>query len=217
MRTKVSENLYADDIPKFIRNQKCHFTLFYLGHIEEQHESMFVNALERMQASGLGNGPVRDIELSDQTDFFGDTREELVIKILDAHNDITTLHNKIRQACIDANTLYHRDHRDNRNNHNHNTNEKHDLFSLQYSDRYPFVPHVTLGKISGQAIRAYAKSVGANGDFVFETIKQKTLREVTKLLKNSGQDKNIIVQNFQIYGGSGKLLHNFSLAQNKQL
>jgi len=180
------------DIPKFIRNPKCHFTLFYLGHIEEKSEPVLVNSLKRMQASGVGNGQIRDIEFSDQADFFGDTREELVIKIHDTHNDITKLHNDIRQAFIKANNT-------------------HKLFSLKYSDRYQFIPHVTLGKILGNAICAYAQAAGADGDLVFETIKQKILYEITKLLKNFEWDKKISVQNFQIYGGSGKLLQNFSL------
>jgi len=135
---------FGDDvkeIPSFTIKSPLNMSLYYLKFTDSSTDNLFTSMLSIMQGVGQGCEPLQEVYGSDDIDFFGEDKNELVIKVDDRQHSVRKLHEAIKHAFKTLNNYV----KDTTSN---------DLIDFTFAEKYTFVPHVTLGKI------VYSNSLG---------------------------------------------------------
>jgi hypothetical protein len=155
-----------DSFPQFLIKPRHNLTLYYLdGYDGKSAEEAFVVALEKMQKMGRGIHQPKGVHLTSEAAFFGDRQDELVLKVTDQKHALQQLHNDIKNTCNKA--CYEYKHHQNK-----------DLYNVLQSERFPYVPHIAIGRLQLEYLSKTARRSGKNADFVIQNIKKRIEREV---------------------------------------
>lgn len=136
----AQDNTYSFFLPKDRPYEQL--TLYYIDKIDERNQTLILSALDDLQK----NTPVHITEatLLPHVEFFGNQLNELVIMIGDRDGQLVALNHNITNLMHNLNNTYKK---------NHNA----DLYDIIKSERFPFLPHVSLGKIRLIAIGNHIK------------------------------------------------------------
>ncbi len=128
---------FTDDvknIPSFMIKSRLNMSLYYIKYTDSSTDSFFTDMLSIMQRAGQGCEMLQEVYGSDNIDFFGDDKNELVIKVDDRQQSIYKLHDAIKHAFKTLNN-YVKD------------ISGGDLIDFEFAEKHAFVPHVSIGKI----------------------------------------------------------------------
>lgn len=126
-----------DPGPRFIIKKRLNLTFYYLPNYQLGRESYILDALKAIQPHfnvGLIMSSASNLLIAPKLALFGDKRDEIVILIDDAEKSLSSLHNTVKAAAHTANNAY-------------KSITNNDLFDIQKGERFPYVPHIALGRI----------------------------------------------------------------------
>ncbi|MDP3889252.1 MAG: hypothetical protein Q8Q25_01760 [bacterium] len=113
----------------------------------------------------------KNVSIKPEVDFFGEGHDELVVLINDPDGELSKLNKEIKgtahQAHDDYKKIHHRD-----------------LYDIAKSERYPFLPHMGLGRIRSNSIKQHIKDKSLVND-TFERIKQRIKKAAQEVVKES--------------------------------
>lgn len=176
-----------DNYPHFIIKKRQNLTLYYLDGFQILHENLLLNALIAMQNRTQGIKAPRAVTISTDSAFFGDRGDELVIKINDPSQALRNVHNDIKETCRVAAAEFKQ---------KYNTN----LYDVAKSERFPYVPHSALGRISINALSNYSQKP-EEGFVIFQKIKKRIEDEVFPTIKTllSPEEKVLAIDSFCVF------------------
>ena len=166
INTIIQEELKVErgcDYPRFLLKGRQDISLYYVIDLKPDLDSHIVGALDEMQHKNKGTNAPKDSALSLRTDFFGD-KDELVMLLDDPHQELTALHKDIKQFAHKAQMQYQ-------------AKYSQDLYDVIKSERYPFKPHISLGRLQGDSIKKMVCGAD-NADQVLQRIKERIHNEV---------------------------------------
>ena len=115
------DQIISTDAIKFELKSRLVLSIFYIGDVEQKNEHLIVEALER----DVHGKKIANVKISNEVAFFGEGKNELVVKVIDSSNTLYEL----REAVVRS------------------------LHSLsEQKEQLPFVPHITLGKLVAEKI-----------------------------------------------------------------
>ncbi len=153
---------FAFFLPK--KNQKI--TLYCVNTINQKGEPAFLSALDKMV---LMNMKPEHVIATSNTQFFGNRQDELVIMIDDPERELSELNQQIKAMAHQLNDAYHKQH-------------GHNLYNIEKSERFPFTPHMGLGRIRLQSIKNNIKNASQTND-ILERIKTEIKKVASKVLE----------------------------------
>lgn len=170
--------------PTFIPKPHLVLSLYYPGKVEQENETLIAQAIQKMYEQKKASWSIVPVPLSNESAFFGRNQNELIVKISDPTALLTTMNTDIKNALHEAHDDYYKQHGK-------------ELFSKEYADFFPFVPHITLGKI---VWRKFEQDSAATTQ-----LRQQILQAITSLVEElSSEAKKIMPDNFCIYDGVQK-------------
>ena len=118
----------------------------------------------------------QSVSITPDAQFFGDHQDELVVLINDPAKELLRYNNTIASASHAAHDAYKKQHNS-------------DLYAIAKSERYPYLPHMGLGRLRIQAIKNLLKN-DVDAPAIIERIKKRIEKEVSALLAQIVNDKN---------------------------
>lgn len=170
----IKEELGLDkdyDFDFFSPKQAQRLTLYYINDVCKCCDDVLLSVLDH---SGIQNFVVNNISLGIQMEFFAGPfgeKDELVIMINDSEGQLLQCNEIIKEAVHKAHEEYKQLHHD-------------DLYDIAKSERYPFVPHIGLGRIRSNSIREQVKDASQFAQ-VFERIQVRIKKTSVYLLEKS--------------------------------
>lgn len=201
INTIISEEIkktlpdYSEELPTFKMpplTRPFWMTLWYVGPMDGAYEPAVMRSLQLMQDLQLGTKSISDLTITQEYGFFGEAHNELVVK-LEVPKTVVKLREDIQKAMENLNSFYKQTHNK-------------DLFSLEYSLRFPFTPHITIGRLPSGG-----KNPVGQGTPLWENIKKRIEQELFKTIKLPAEQKTIKVPAFQLYNSSHERMHEYKL------
>lgn len=213
------------ELPEFRITEDPHVTLLYDRLMSDKFESSSILALRVMQSFDRGIIIPQGVELTSESDLFGFHGEFVVLKVHDKVGQLGMLRNDITSALCWLNAYYK------------NASKNTEQIGLRYYidrfvawiksffvpvepeksitdttkwDRYPFTPHVTLGKLPQADIFKIASWQHLDAHKVWETIKERIKCEVFPQIVSFVRNKSLIFKAFYVYGKNYQLLQKFT-------
>jgi len=165
-----------DPFEFFLPKKQQKLTVYYVNDIREDGIAQLLASLDSVEKNKLTttNSP---ISLSPHIEFFGnpviDVKDELVIMINDPQQRLTALNNIMKTTARSADDMYKQ-------------TCKQSLYDVNKSERYPYLPHMGLGRIRSTSIKEKNKT-GVS----FEKLQQRVLRDVQEAINSLFADKNL--------------------------
>jgi len=176
-----------DPTPYFVIKRRLSLTLYYLLDYQTHQEHYILDALakllnrfdlteEKHQAVAI------NLTIAPKLAFFGDKQDEIVVLVDDPQKLLSRLNNSIKLAAHTAHEI-----------HKKMTNTE-DLFDLQKSEHYPYVPHISLGRIDFGALESKHSSI-------IDLIKTRIEQEVFPVIELwlSSKDIGLHLEDFCLY------------------
>lgn len=162
----------------FLKKDRLPLSVYYLNGMETQGEDVVVKALENAEKDLPFKAP-QNLVISPAVNFFGEWNDELVIMIDDVDKQLMGLNVLVKALMHSANEAYSKIHGG-------------PLFDIAKSERFPFVPHIGLGRLRSNSIKQQVKDQ-SRADEVLERIKSRVRDATLKLLAEivSQNDKTI--------------------------
>jgi hypothetical protein len=157
--------------------QPQRLTLYYVNKIFENGEKSLFSVVEGIQWQSLIPSHVA---IAQEVNFFGDQTDELVIMIDDPDEELSKLNQKLKESLHQMNDGYKQVHH-------------HDAYDISKSERFPFVPHIGLGRIRVHSIKQHIKDT-QQIDEILGRLKQRIKKETSHLVK-----KLLTIENRTIY------------------
>ncbi len=140
----IKQELQLDeeyDFAFFIPKRLQRVSLYYLNDVNPKNITMIIDELGNL---GIARSAPLEAGASTTPKFFGDQQDELVIMVDDINGTLAALNQKIKQSMHKLNEVYRKQHDQN-------------LYNVAQSERFPFMPHMGLGRIRSQSIKNHIK------------------------------------------------------------
>ena len=162
MLIKRELGLLSDDKDQFFLPKKLHrLTLYCINDCTENNACMLFNAL----TSSIKNWHVNYVQIRQEVDFFGENKDELVMKVDDTKKELKKLHKKIKTKVHKIADKYAKNHVDS-------------LYDRTTSEQFAYVPHIGLGRIRIGSIGNICSSKKLDVDSVLAHIRQQVKETV---------------------------------------
>lgn len=172
---KESESKY------FSPKERQPITLYYIVEVQRDSEEFLTSVFDSIQEKCL---PLilKDISFTSSVHFFAGPfgiDDELVIKIDDPTKGLLNLNHQVKTIVNQANEQYRQIHAQ-------------DLYNISKSERFPYIPHIGLGRVRSNFIKESMKDP-SQFNTVFARIQNKIIQAVsqTVLALLNQQNKNI--------------------------
>jgi len=149
----------AYDFAFFIPKKLQRVSLYYLNDVNQKNITMIIDELDNL---GIAKNASLEAGASTTPRFFGDQQDELVIMIDDISGNLAVLNQEIKQSMHTLNEVYY-------------TQHDQDFYNISQSERFPFVPHMGLGRIRSQSIKNHMKD-SSQAEDIFERIKTRIIQ-----------------------------------------
>lgn len=185
----------------FIPKRMQRVTLYYCNNLQLKELEVMLDGMYDLHfdAQSLFAGLTEDI------DFFGDQKDELVLLIDDATGQLAGAHEAIKHMMHVASNEYQKVHSEL-------------LYDIAKSERYPFKPHMGIGRLRIQSIKQRLDGK-EDVDVIIERIKEKILLAVQQVVKELClHNREIIFTNIMVLDLSKRayLGEYFCFLQSKQ-
>jgi len=148
----------------FLPKKLQRITLYYMNDVISKDNHIIISELNTIPLlSEISHG----IEASAEAHFFGDQQDELIIMIKDTDGALSDAHQKLMLAMHTADQRYHDEH----NQH---------LYNREQSERFPFSPHMGLGRIRLQSIKNHIPN-----DSQTQVVLDRIKKRITQLAKET--------------------------------
>lgn len=160
----AEDNTYPFFMPKDRPYEQL--TLYYIDKVDERNQTLILSAIDDLQK----NTPVHTTvaTLLPRVEFFGNQHDELVIMIGDPEGQLAALNHRITNLMHNLDNTYKQ---------SHNI----DLYDVIKSERFPFLPHISLGKIRLMAIGNHIKKASQVHKTLIH-IKERIKKEAEKII-----------------------------------
>jgi len=166
---KQELGLNADyDFEFFIPKPLQRLTLYYVNDMCADGQQLLLDKLEKVQQLDT---IVKKASVSSNVEFFGDQKDELVMLIDDPDGELTRMHYEVKRMVYQADGEYKKTH-------------DRDLYDRAHSERFPFLPHISLGRIRTHSITLTIKDESLVHD-TFERIKEKIKNAAQEIIKKT--------------------------------
>ncbi len=153
------------DVPIFFFKKRQAITIYYVNDMYDNGKSLLVSAFDTMQGAPVP----KNVMLTSQVNFFGEgALIDLVTLIDDPHEELSRLNKEMKAAMHQVNQEYKDVHGV-------------DLYAIAKSERFPYLPHLSLGHLRVNAIKEIVKDV-SQAEKVIERIKQRVMKAVSDVL-----------------------------------
>jgi len=176
-----------ENVALFFFKKRAAITTYYVNDMFINGESFLfssLNALKNKIAS-------RNATISSIVDFFGEQKEDLmalidlVVKIDDPEKGLFQLNLETKSAVHNANEQY-------------KNRYKIDMYDVAKSEKYPYLPHLTLGHLRANYIKHLIDA--PNAEEIVERIKQRILQAASQVLSElSTEERKIIFSKLSVY------------------
>lgn len=163
-----------DTFEFFLPKKRQPLTIYYLNDTREDGIIQIIDSLDTLEKNKLILKDAQ-IALAPRINFFGgpfDAKDELVIMIDDPQQKLSTINSTLKTTLHIANDVYKSTHAQN-------------LYDITKSERYPYIPHIGLGRIRSTSIKEKNKT-GVS----LEKVQQRVLRDVQEIIDTIFQDRN---------------------------
>lgn len=119
-------------------------TFYYANDIQLDGINAFLDSLDKIRVSDFA---INNAFIEPSVEFFGGPfsyNDELVIMIADSNHELSQHNAMIKKTAHEANEQY-------KQIHNHN------LYNIEKSERYPYHPHIGLGRLRSDSIKTQLK------------------------------------------------------------
>jgi hypothetical protein len=150
----------------FLPKKRFALTVYYLNGVLEHGVDQLITIVDRVSTQDRSLDGV-GVALTPRVEFFAGRfgiNDELVIMIDDPHAAVSALHTAFKSAFHNADDEYRSTH-------------TYGFYDVVKSERYPYVPHVGLGRIRSASIKEHNKS-GVR----LEKIQERIKRDVTAVI-----------------------------------
>ncbi len=181
----IKEELGLDpayDFSFFLPKNVQRITVYNLSDVLDQEQEAILSQLKKVKLVDMSP---KDVSVSTQAEFFGDQQDELVVMINDPEKELLQLNQITKETFHEANDVYKKEH-------------DRDLYNIEKSERYSFVPHMGLGRIRLQSIKNHIKD-GLQINAVLERIKSRVQKRTHDILKEA-LDQNLLKLIFEKIG-----------------
>lgn len=194
-------DVVKDFARRFVKKERLWITLYYLGKMDEHNDYLLVDALTDMQKHDKGTGPLSAVKISDRFDFFGSIKE-LVIKIDDEKEGLTSLRAAIKDALLHANEVYKKLHGK-------------QLYDPSFSEQHRYEPHITFGHLSSTIAHFLEKNSISPKD-VMDKIFDRIQTELPELLKLTDNQRTLKIDTFQLNAANRTIVKKFKLSEGHE-
>jgi len=167
-----------DTFEFFLPKKRQALTVYFINDICEDGITQVLDLLATTDKNKLTLKDAQ-IALAPRIEFFGgqfDAKDELVIMIDDPQQKLSALNTTIKTAAHIADNVYKSVH-------------SQSLYDISKSERYPYFPHIGLGRIRSTSIKEKSKT-GVS----FEKIQERILSDVKRVIGTLFADKNLSLQ-----------------------
>lgn len=154
----------------FLEKKQQALTIYYVNDMREQDEQLLLSSLDGMQHNKKFFAP-QNITTTATIDFFGEWHDELVILVNDSEGELASLNKEMKEMLHALDAEY-------------KTKNGYDLFDISKSEQFPFVPHIGLGRIRSNSIKAAVQESGQNEEKL-ERIKKRVKEEVLGVIQKT--------------------------------
>lgn len=161
----------------FIPKKNQRLTLYYLDQVVPDAEPIILAQMSRLVERQKRELGLSDIFLKPELHLFGDDADQLVLMVIDQKNSLSLLNEQIKQVMHEADADYKEKNRE-------------DLYAIARSERYPYMPHITLGSIDWQEIKNHLKDKKSFAA-VWQAIQRKILEGLAPFIQKFFEDKKI--------------------------
>jgi hypothetical protein len=187
--TKEAGVEWDEKTPFFFFKKRAAITIYYVNDIYDDGESFLYSAVDSMH-----NIPApQDVTITTKTDFFGEPKKEqlalldLVVMIDDPNNGLAQLNVEMKQAMHMADEQYA-------------THHNHPLYDRSKSERFPYLPHLSLGHLRANHLKHVMNDESEKTDKIIERIKQRIIEVVSHALAEmSVEERKIAFDTLNIY------------------
>lgn len=177
------ENSFEFFLPKTRQPQAL--TLYYVDDMQENGLPLMLSVLD-----GMHLPTPHSVSISQKIDdakFYGDQQDELVILMDDHSGELSHLNLTLKATLQNANNVYK--HSNTRN-----------LYNVAKSERFPFVPHIGLGRIRSNSIKQNIKDASLIQK-TFDRIKERILDEIKPIIQAAltAENKKITFNGFCVF------------------
>lgn len=156
----------------FLPKEMQRITLYYMYDVYENGKATLFTAFDQIKWREPHN-----VLVAPEVNFFGDQQDELVVMINDCSKELLHLNQEIKKIAHEANTEYKRAYND-------------DLFDKVHSEKFPFLPHMGLGRIRLHSIKQHIKDESQMSTIV-DRIRQRIISITLKIVHELMADQNI--------------------------
>lgn len=174
-------------------------TLFYVGTCSEENETLLVSLMTNMHKQKLLHLQEPRLEISTEIAFFGKNKDELVLLVKD-NGQLADLHKNIKNFLLSETKKL-------------SLHEKRDIFDTKNWELFPFVPHVSLGRLRlHELMTALGKNNPAlDSDQVQSMIREKFIAALSPIVKERAKNIFFMGNFLEIYGKERKSIASLSL------
>ena len=158
----------------FIPKKLQRITLYYVNDSIMKDASNLLSTIENMP---LMKKNLKHIAATSEVEFFGDQKDELVMMINDSDKELFELNRSIKTITHQANDKYIKKH-------------YRALYNIEKSERFPFLPHMGLGRIRTQSIKNNIKDKSQT-EFIFDRIRDSVKTITHNILEKAFLKKNL--------------------------
>jgi hypothetical protein len=195
---------WDEKIPFFFFKKRAAITVYYVNDMRNDGESLLFSAVEIMQKIPAPQG----VTITSKVDFFGEPKQDqlaildLVVVIDDPNDGLSRLNAEVKKAIHAANEQY-------------TTTHNHSLYDRAKSERFPYLPHLSLGHLRENYIRHVMNGASkADADTIIARIKQRIIVVVSQALADmSVEERSILFDKLSIYDAQKRTYINEVLFQ----
>lgn len=162
------------DYAFFIPKKRQRITLYYFNDILQKNESVLLSAIENME---LAKMKPKNVAATTNAQFFGNQQDELVMIIDDPDGELSTLNQKIKAMAHQLHDV-------------HKKENKYDFYNIAKSERYPFKPHMGIGRMRTQSIKNNIKNASETNT-IFERIRTEIKKVTREILQKAFSNKHL--------------------------
>lgn len=160
----------------FLEKDRQALTVYYFNDMTEKAVTDFIPSLDIFCNKNLQDFSDAMITISHDIDFFGTWHDELVIKITDHTNTLATLHNTLKDMVHAFDNDYKKQHAQH-------------CYDQESSEHYPYVPHISLGRIRSRSIKDQVQDFNQRG-LVLERIKERIKEACSQIINDVVNNEN---------------------------
>jgi len=157
------------DFNFFLPKEKQRLTLYGLNSADiGASTSLIYPVVDSFFEKNELNLKLKKVDLSSELNLFGEHQDELVIKVNDPDEELSSLNQILKDNMHQANLNYRLTH-------------ELDLYNIAKSEQFDYVPHIGLGRIRTTSIKQYIKDI-TQTTLVLDRINQRILQEVLVMI-----------------------------------